>query len=81
VAAARRARQSLVQGEGDHSFPGEGLGEPDAVAAGLDNPQTCRVLMEAATLAACEPAIAATVRAAGAVTRDQLAGLFPGRRC
>lgn len=47
----------------------------------LDNPQTCRVQMEATTLAACEPAIAATVRAAGAVTRDQLTGMFPGRRC
>jgi AcrR family transcriptional regulator len=42
----------------------------------LDNPQTCRVLMEATTLAAYEPAIAAKVRAASAVTRDQLTGLF-----
>ena len=42
----------------------------------LDNPQTCRVLMEATTLAAYEPAIAAKVQAANAATRDQLTGLF-----
>jgi AcrR family transcriptional regulator len=42
----------------------------------LDNPQTCRVLMEATTLAAYEPAIAAKVQAASAVTHDQLTGLF-----
>jgi hypothetical protein len=48
-----------------------------AVAAHVTgNPQTCRVLMEATTLAAYEPAIAAKVRAASAVTHDQLAGLF-----
>src|SRR6516225_9504160 len=48
-----------------------------AIAAHVtDNPQTCRVLMEATTLAAYEPAIAAKVRAADAVTRDQLTGLF-----
>ena len=42
----------------------------------LDNPQTCRVLMEATTLAAYEPAIAAKVRAANAASLDQLTGLF-----
>jgi AcrR family transcriptional regulator len=42
----------------------------------LDNPQTCRVLMEATTLAAYEPAIAAKVRAASAASLDQLTGLF-----
>lgn len=42
----------------------------------LDNPQACRVLMEATTLAAYEPAIAAKVQAANAVTQDQLTGLF-----
>ena len=42
----------------------------------LDNPQTCRVLMEATTLAAYEPAIAASVRAANAASLDQLTGLF-----
>ena len=42
----------------------------------LDNPQTCRVLMEATTLAAYEPAIAAKVQAANAVTHDQFTGLF-----
>ena len=48
-----------------------------AVAAHvLDNPQTCRVLMEATTLAAYEPAIAIKVRAANAATHDQLTGLF-----
>jgi AcrR family transcriptional regulator len=48
-----------------------------AVAAHvLDNPQTCRVLMEATTLAAYEPAIAAKVQASNAGSRDQLTGLF-----
>ncbi|MGH3194241.1 MAG: TetR/AcrR family transcriptional regulator, partial [Streptosporangiaceae bacterium] len=42
----------------------------------LDNPQTCRVLMEATTLAAYEPAIAAKVQAANAGNLDQLTGLF-----
>jgi AcrR family transcriptional regulator len=42
----------------------------------LENPQTCRVLMEATTLAAYEPGIAAKVRAAAAVSHDQLTGLF-----
>jgi TetR/AcrR family transcriptional regulator, repressor for uid operon len=42
----------------------------------LDNPQTCRVLMEATTLAAYEPAIAAKVQASNAGSRDQLTGLF-----
>jgi AcrR family transcriptional regulator len=42
----------------------------------LDSPQTCRVLMEATTLAAYEPAIAAKVQAASTVSRDQLTGLF-----
>lgn len=42
----------------------------------LDNPQTCRVLMEATTLAAYEPAIAAKVQAASAGNTDQLTGLF-----
>ena len=40
------------------------------------NPQTCRVLMEATTLAAYEPAIAAKVQAASAASLDQLTGLF-----
>jgi TetR/AcrR family transcriptional repressor of uid operon len=48
-----------------------------AVAAHvLENPQTCRVLMEATTLAAYEPAIAAKVQAASAASLDQLTGLF-----
>jgi AcrR family transcriptional regulator len=48
-----------------------------AIAAHVTgNPKTCRVLMEATTLAAYEPAIAAKVRAASAVTHDQLTGLF-----
>jgi TetR/AcrR family transcriptional repressor of uid operon len=42
----------------------------------LDNPRTCRVLMEATTLAAYEPAIAAKVQAADAASLDQLTGLF-----
>jgi AcrR family transcriptional regulator len=42
----------------------------------LGNPQTCRVLMEATTLAAYEPAIAAKVQAANAAAHDQLTGLF-----
>jgi TetR/AcrR family transcriptional repressor of uid operon len=42
----------------------------------LHNPQTCRVLMEATTLAAYEPAIAAKVQASNAGSRDQLTGLF-----
>jgi AcrR family transcriptional regulator len=42
----------------------------------LDNPQTCRVLMEATTLAAYEPAIAAKVQASNAGSHDQLTGLF-----
>jgi AcrR family transcriptional regulator len=42
----------------------------------IDNPQTCRVLMEANNLAAYEPAIAAKVRAANARGLDQLTGLF-----
>ena len=40
------------------------------------SPQTCRVLMEATTLAAYEPAIAAKVQAASAASLDQLTGLF-----
>jgi AcrR family transcriptional regulator len=48
-----------------------------AIAAHVTgNPQTCRVLMEATTLAAYEPAIAARVRAANAASLDQLTGLF-----
>jgi AcrR family transcriptional regulator len=48
-----------------------------AIAAHVTgNPQTCRVLMEATTLAAYEPAIAAKVQAANAATHDQLTGLF-----
>lgn len=42
----------------------------------LDNPQTCRVLMEATTLAAYEPAIAAKVQATSTGNTDQLTGLF-----
>ena len=67
-----------------------GLGEParrsargvlaavaSAVAAHVTaSPQACRVLMEATTLAAYEPAIAAKVQAANAVSLDQLTGLF-----
>jgi TetR/AcrR family transcriptional regulator, transcriptional repressor of aconitase len=48
-----------------------------AIAAHVTgNPQTCRVLMEATTLAAYEPAIAAKVQAANAASLDQLTGLF-----
>lgn len=48
-----------------------------AIAAQVTgNPQTCRVLMEATTLAAYEPAIAAKVQAANAASHDQLTGLF-----
>ena len=48
-----------------------------AIAAHVtDNPRTCRVLMEATTLAAYEPAIAAKVRATNAGNLDQLTGLF-----
>ena len=48
-----------------------------AIAAHVTgNPQTCRVLMEATTLAAYEPAIAATVRTADAASLGQLTGLF-----
>ncbi|HEV2256955.1 MAG TPA: TetR/AcrR family transcriptional regulator [Streptosporangiaceae bacterium] len=48
-----------------------------AIAAHVTgNPQTCRVLMEANTLAAYEPAIAAKVQAANAASLDQLTGLF-----
>ena len=42
----------------------------------IDNAQTCRVLMEATTLAAYEPAIAAKVRAINAGNLEQLTGLF-----
>jgi TetR/AcrR family transcriptional regulator, repressor for uid operon len=48
-----------------------------AIAAHVtENPQTCRVLMEATTLAAYEPAIAARVQAATAASLGQLTGLF-----
>lgn len=48
-----------------------------AIAAHVTgNPKTCRVLMEATTLAAYEPAIAAKVHAANAASFDQLTGLF-----
>jgi AcrR family transcriptional regulator len=48
-----------------------------AIAAHVTgNPQTCRVLMEATTLAAYVPAIAAEVQAATAASLDQLTGLF-----
>ena len=48
-----------------------------AIAAHVTgNPQTCRVLMEATTLAAYEPAIAAKVQAANTASLDQLTGLF-----
>jgi AcrR family transcriptional regulator len=48
-----------------------------AIAAHVaENPQTCRVLMEAMTLAAYEPAIAARVQAANAASLGQLTGLF-----
>ncbi len=40
------------------------------------NPRTCRVLMEATTLAAYEPAIAAKVQAANDASLGQLTGLF-----
>jgi AcrR family transcriptional regulator len=39
-----------------------------------DDPQTCRVLMEARTLAAYQPAVAAAVQDADARARGQLAG-------
>jgi hypothetical protein len=41
-----------------------------------DDPQTCRVLMEARTLAAYQPAIAAAVRDADIRAQGQLAGLI-----
>jgi len=41
-----------------------------------DDPQTCRVLMEARTLAAYQPAVAAAVQDADARARGQLAGLI-----
>jgi hypothetical protein len=41
-----------------------------------EDPQTCRVLMEARILAAYQPAIAAAVRAADARARAQLASLI-----
>ena len=48
-----------------------------AIAAHVtDNPQTCRVLMEATTLAAYEPAIAVKVHATNAASLEQLTGLF-----
>ncbi len=48
-----------------------------AIAAHVTgNPQTCRVLMEATTLAAYEPAIADKVQAANAASLDQVTGLF-----
>ena len=48
-----------------------------AIAAHVTgSPQTCRVLMEATTLAAYEPAIAAKVQAANAASLEQLTGLF-----
>ena len=48
-----------------------------AIAAHVTgNPQTCRVLMEATTLAAYEPAIAVKVQAANAASLEQLTGLF-----
>jgi AcrR family transcriptional regulator len=57
-----------------------------AIAAHVTgNPQTCRVLMEATTLATYEPAIAAKVQTASAASLEQLTGLFragvaPGQR-
>jgi AcrR family transcriptional regulator len=66
-------------------LPEPARGSPRAVLAAVasaiaahvtGNPQTCQVPMEATTLAAYEPAIAAKVRAASAVTHDQLTGLF-----
>ena len=75
------ARVNAAIGE----LPGPAHRSPRAVLAAVasaiaahvtGNPQTCRVLMEATTLAAYEPAIAAKVQAASAVTRDQLTGLF-----
>jgi TetR/AcrR family transcriptional regulator, repressor for uid operon len=48
-----------------------------AIAAHVTgNPHTCRVLMEATTLAAYEPAVAAKVRAVNAGNLDQLTRLF-----
>jgi TetR/AcrR family transcriptional regulator, transcriptional repressor of aconitase len=48
-----------------------------AIAAHVTgNPQTCRVLMEATTLAAYDPAIEAKVQAANAAVLGQLTGLF-----
>ena len=47
----------------------------------LDNPQTCRVLMEATTLAAYEPAIAAKVQASNAGSRAISADLGALLRC
>ena len=42
----------------------------------IDNPRTCRVLMEATNLAAYEPAIAAKVQLVNAGNLDQLTRLF-----
>ena len=52
-----------------------------AIASGVaahvaEDPPACRVLMEARTLAAYEPAIAARTESADARFRDQLEGLF-----
>ncbi len=46
------------------------------VAHVTENPQACRVLMEARTLAAYEPAIAARVKAGDQHSHEQLEGLF-----
>ena len=45
-----------------------------------DDPQTCRVLMEARTLAAYQPAIAAAVQDADTHARRQLAALIQAGR-
>lgn len=53
------------------------LAVTSAIAAHvIEKPQACRVLMEAITLAAYQPAIAAKFRAANAVSLDQLISLF-----
>jgi hypothetical protein len=64
-AATRRSPRQVL-----HAIAG-------AVAAHvLENTETCRVLMQARALAAHEPAIADTVRAADARVHQQLEGLI-----
>ncbi len=77
LAARVEAAISALTGAARQSPRGVLIAVATAIAAHVaDNPQTCRVLMEATTLAAYEPAIAAKVQAANAASLGQLAGLF-----